>query len=77
MATTIEVRDLLESQRLLMRSIGRAKDGVQSAFDLLNEMTEDETRELVSTEFVDALLKAYSAVRDAEDALLRGVRHDA
>jgi hypothetical protein len=72
--STTKVRDLLESQRLLMRSVGRTKDGIQSAFDLLNEMTDGELRELVSTEFVDALLKAHSAIGDAEGALLRGVR---
>jgi hypothetical protein len=72
--STTEVRDLLEFQRLLMRSVGRTKDGIQSAFDHLNEMTEEETRELVSTEFVEALLKAHSAIGDAEEALLRGVR---
>jgi hypothetical protein len=43
-------------------------------FELLREMTDEETKAIVDTSVVAELLKAAEHLRNAEDALLRGVR---
>jgi hypothetical protein len=71
---TAEVKEYLESQRLLIRQLRRSAELLQGVFDMLEQMPDDETRAIVDTSFVDELLKTSEHLRKAEEALLAGVR---
>ena len=43
-------------------------------FELLREISDDETRAIVDTSFIEELLKGAEHLRNAEEMLLRGVR---
>jgi len=57
-----------------MRQLGRSRELLDGMFELLREMSDDETRAIVDTSFIEELLKGAEHLRNAEETLLRGVR---
>jgi hypothetical protein len=72
--TTTEVQDLLDAQRRLIAQHHEASESMQSVFHYINEMSDEETRAIVDSRFVDEMLEASEHLREAGDELMRGVR---